>query len=271
MEKMKTQPYFGMSTHKYRTPSFHLLDLRMERKAFAPAHFHDRTHFCWVLQGCYSEKIGRRVFERLPFDVMYHPAGVSHSGTNLTGTRCLVVELTNKVVSQLQVNRSLFENPCHFRGAEINELVVRLYEEVQRPRVCSDLVVEALILEMLVFVARHNDSKDSPHIPNWLRELKDSIDSEFLTAPSLACLSETIGRNPSHVARVFRQHVGMSIGEYVRNLKVELAKKQLNGSDMPLSKIAKACGFSDSAHFSNVFRKTTGITPRQYRVGGHSD
>jgi transcriptional regulator GlxA family with amidase domain len=46
---------------------------------------------------------------------------------------------------------------------------------------------------------------------------------------------------------------------------VDLAKKQLRETDSALAQIAFEAGFADHAHFSNVFRRHTGLTPLNYR------
>jgi len=56
----------------------------------------------------------------------------------------------------------------------------------------------------------------------------------------------------------------MTLGEYVRTLRIEEAARLLE-QDMPLSAIALVVGFYDQAHFSNAFKTVTGFTPSSYR------
>jgi AraC-like DNA-binding protein len=64
---------------------------------------------------------------------------------------------------------------------------------------------------------------------------------------------------------VFRQHQGVTIGAYLRELRIEAARRQLSSSEQSLSEIAANAGFSDQSHFSRLFRAATGHTPAAYR------
>jgi AraC family transcriptional regulator len=55
------------------------------------------------------------------------------------------------------------------------------------------------------------------------------------------------------------------VGEYLRRLRIDRAAEQLVWGDLPLAEIAIAAGFSDQSHFSNVFRRRTGISPSAFR------
>jgi AraC family transcriptional regulator len=86
--------------------------------------------------------------------------------------------------------------------------------------------------------------------------------SESLT---LAGVAASVGVHPVHLARVFRQHYRCTIGEYVRQVRIEFASRELSVSDAPLAEIAFTSGFSDQSHFSKTFKRLTGQTPAQFR------
>ena len=66
-------------------------------------------------------------------------------------------------------------------------------------------------------------------------------------------------------AREFRRYYHCTLGEYLRQLRIETACGELSNSEEPLSVIAANAGFYDQSHFSNTFRRYTGMTPTQYR------
>jgi AraC family transcriptional regulator len=85
----------------------------------------------------------------------------------------------------------------------------------------------------------------------------------------IATLADDIGVHPVHLARVFRAHYGMSIGTYLRGLRLDWAACQLP-TNTPLSEIAAGAGFVDQSHFTRAFRIHTGLTPGQYRAACRS-
>jgi AraC-like DNA-binding protein len=73
------------------------------------------------------------------------------------------------------------------------------------------------------------------------------------------------GFSESHFAHLMSKVFCQSFREVLTDIRVDRAKKLLRTTQGPLSEIALDCGFSDQSHFSRVFSKTTGTSPRGYR------
>jgi len=67
------------------------------------------------------------------------------------------------------------------------------------------------------------------------------------------------------VARVFRRHHGLSMGGYLRRLKVESACASLARPGASLADVAAGLGFTDQSHFTRTFKAATGLTPGRFR------
>jgi AraC-like DNA-binding protein len=78
-------------------------------------------------------------------------------------------------------------------------------------------------------------------------------------------LSAVAGLSRSYFSHAFRRSLGRSPHAHIVRLRVDRAMTLMRDSDVPLSEIALAVGFSDQAHFSNTFRRATGMTPTQWR------
>lgn len=77
-------------------------------------------------------------------------------------------------------------------------------------------------------------------------------------------LANLVHLSPYHFGRLFKQTIGLSPYQYLLQLRIEFAKKLIIERAGPLADIAYQLNFSDQAHFSNAFRKATGISPRKY-------
>ncbi|WP_177245616.1 helix-turn-helix domain-containing protein [Paenibacillus sp. BC26] len=66
---------------------------------------------------------------------------------------------------------------------------------------------------------------------------------------------------------VFRETFGVSPYHYFLTLRLKHAKELLRTSMLTMHEIADYCGFTDNHHFANTFKRTTGLTPGQYRAG----
>ena len=78
-------------------------------------------------------------------------------------------------------------------------------------------------------------------------------------------LAREIGLHPSYLSRLFREQMHCTLHEYILKEKVESAKQMLQFSDRSFADIANLLAFSSQSHFTQVFSKFIGMTPRQYR------
>ncbi|HEX5049016.1 MAG TPA: AraC family transcriptional regulator [Gammaproteobacteria bacterium] len=78
-------------------------------------------------------------------------------------------------------------------------------------------------------------------------------------------LAALVRLNPCYFSRVFRESFGEPPLRYVTRLRIERAQRLMLSSVVPLSQIALDCGFADQAHFSRLFRRMAGDTPRAWR------
>jgi transcriptional regulator GlxA family with amidase domain len=68
-----------------------------------------------------------------------------------------------------------------------------------------------------------------------------------------------------HFVRAFKRSEGVTPHDYLVQCRVRRAQELMTGTDLPLSEIAVACGFSDQSHYTRQFRARVGITPSRYR------
>jgi len=68
----------------------------------------------------------------------------------------------------------------------------------------------------------------------------------------------------TYISKLFYKETGITICRFIINLKMEYAKELLDDG-YTLDDIAYKLGYNDAAHLSKIFKKTTGLTPREYR------
>lgn len=110
------------------------------------------------------------------------------------------------------------------------------------------------------------DSRTRPQeYPEELRRLLVHIDRGFHLGPTVKSLAQLIGRSRSHVLKLFRQHLGVPAKEYVVQRQLKEARELLLSSTMPVAEVGSKVGQSDPYHFSKLFRRHVGLSPRAYR------
>jgi two-component system, response regulator YesN len=101
--------------------------------------------------------------------------------------------------------------------------------------------------------------------PSIIKEAVTSIRFNIDQPVSLNALAERLGVNPSHLSRTFKQALGMTLTDYINQLRIEEAKYLLDHSDDSVTAIASQVGYNDANYFSKVFRKWERVTPHDYR------
>jgi AraC family transcriptional regulator len=102
-------------------------------------------------------------------------------------------------------------------------------------------------------------------VAQWLDKVKEIIHSQYAEPLRLSQIAKAVNVHPVHLARTFRNHHNCTIGEYVRQLRIEFACRQLSTSETSLAEIALQAGFASQSHFSTAFKLHTGMTPVRYR------
>ncbi|MDR0896433.1 MAG: PocR ligand-binding domain-containing protein [Oscillospiraceae bacterium] len=82
---------------------------------------------------------------------------------------------------------------------------------------------------------------------------------------TLETVAAEAGLSPAYFSTLFKQVSGVSFRAYLNQVRVEESKRLLSATDYPLVDIAMAMGFTDQSYYSKVFKKYTGLTPKQYR------
>jgi transcriptional regulator GlxA family with amidase domain len=75
------------------------------------------------------------------------------------------------------------------------------------------------------------------------------------------------GYSQTHVSRLFAQHMGKTIAEHLRDLRMAYAQDLLVHSTLPVAEIGRTIGYTDQSNFGRAFKAAVGVPPRHYRHG----
>lgn len=141
-----------------------------------------------------------------------------------------------------------------------------------REKAISELYIKSLnsIYDMLAFIRFIlNFQFDSDHVDVYYETSVDNI-KEYICENlekdlSRNELAERVFLNPEYLSKLFKKKTGVSLSTYITNEKINVSKGLLIKSDMSVSIIASKVGYSNFSHFSQVFKKQTGLTPVEFR------
>jgi LacI family transcriptional regulator len=97
--------------------------------------------------------------------------------------------------------------------------------------------------------------------------------ARHLSDPDLSVkrVVDEIGHSRMHLYRCFHKHVDMSVAAYMKQERLNAAKKLLVETSRPINVIARECGYSSSLILSRTLKRDAGITPRTYRQKHQAD
>ena len=91
------------------------------------------------------------------------------------------------------------------------------------------------------------------------------ISQNFASSITLKDVADHVHLNPAYFSTIFKQSTGSSFKEYLNMVRIEESKRLLTNTNYSVIDISVATGFEDQSYFSKVFKKYTGLTPKQYR------
>jgi AraC family transcriptional regulator len=265
---MKLAPGFflGIGVKTRAISGFTLTEYRYRAGTLLGRHSHEQAYFSFVLGGSYVERCLSKPVECRGGTTLYHPAGEDHSDTfGNCGGHLFSLEIAPEWTKKLRGYELKTEEPLTLTASRVSALSWRAYRAFSDPHPRSDLILEAAAMELLYQLPWKRSPALEAQMPPWLRQAVEILHAEFRSPFSLATVARRVGTHPVHLARTFRRHYGMTMGEYARRLRISCAAEALCETENSLSAIAAQAGFADQSHLGRIFKATTGMTPLQFR------
>jgi AraC family L-rhamnose operon transcriptional activator RhaR len=163
-------------------------------------------------------------------------------------------------------------------SASIKPTLNMLTEEVSRTAAGCTMAVDALALKLLLETARCLTEGAVPievidPLPHSerdaiaktaLRYLRDNFSRQI----EVRDVAAQVHLSERHLSRLFREITGVTVLEYLTNLRIEMASQLLLDKEIPIKQIARSVGYPDSHYFTTLFGKRTGMTPNVFRSSG---
>ncbi len=110
------------------------------------------------------------------------------------------------------------------------------------------------------------DLQCGEHGRKLIRSARQYILEHIHTRITTEELAQALGRNRSYLCACFKEETGMTVNDYITQIKMDEAKRLLRYSQKPLRAVAEQLGYSTQSYFQNVFKKVIGMTPLDYRM-----
>jgi AraC-like DNA-binding protein len=101
---------------------------------------------------------------------------------------------------------------------------------------------------------------------DWLDRVLEILRERFCEPLTMAQVAREVGVHRVYLSAAFRKRYGCTARDFVRALRIDLARERFLHSEDTLRRIASACGFYDQGAFTKTFKQETGLTPGAYRL-----
>jgi len=137
----------------------------------------------------------------------------------------------------------------------------RRYREVSLNRYLCSAILSEVALQGQVYPAYGNKIIKE----QLYQDICDYVSWHLTENLKVSQVANYFGYNEKYLTTFFKQRAGISLKQYILQIKMERAKADLSETTEPVSQIAFRLGFADAHNFSNAFRKVTGLSPSEYR------
>jgi AraC family transcriptional regulator, arabinose operon regulatory protein len=162
------------------------------------------------------------------------------------------------------------DTAMHLSDADIVERpLLEMYDELTRQAEPDAMIVRNSLDTMLRQIAREVRARPpgKRQIPAGILAARHLIESAYERALPLAELAKASGLAVSYFCELFREHLGASPHEYLRQHRMHQAAYLLRDRNLLVKHVAQRVGYSDHRSFSTVFRAHFGVSPSEFRVG----
>lgn len=243
-------------------------------------HYHNWYEIFIVLSG----KCGFSVYDKF-YDVaagnaiLFQP-GVFHYYTSDVGCEYLIIEVTAGYISRFFSSDAANLLLGCFNSIRIN-LNDNELEECIRFAVVADNESEASISDRLLAIGnilnifnKADKRQGNEHLTTnakrkstieKLNYISNHIAENYKDINSVTELAKMCYVSKSHLCRIFKQELGVSVSSYINNLKINAARELLLTTQMSVLDIAVECGFNSPQYFHKIFKSQLGCSPKEYR------
>lgn len=260
---------FNISLNRYKRAYYNMSEL----------HYHKHYEILLVFE---NERVLLTTGDKAPLNknnILLMPPFILHrtiSGDKPFQRNYLInftSDLADKIKSVINIDVRLLFNTSNFThtlsdesSAFIYELTSEMYKEKQKGGIVGEalafLHLCRLLIELYSLTPRKSDSfKYNKTLSDIIYYFEEHY-SEDITAD---LISDKFAISRYSLPRLFKKHTGVTMVQYLNNIRISKAKQLLENGNHSITKIASLTGYNSSSAFALVFKKIMGISPQNYR------
>lgn len=156
------------------------------------------------------------------------------------------------------------------RQTIIETLLQHMFAESSQSDTYSAPLLSIQLSELLLQLKRnglfvYEKLKEKAPIGEDIEAVMEYINLNYHLPITLVEIAQKANLSPTYLSKKFRRITGVTFKEYLNYIRIRRASQALLTTDDSITQIAADCGFNGSNYFKDIFRKTTGFSPREFR------
>ena len=189
-------------------------------------------------------------------------AGLLSSGVRIS---------TDTPLTQVIITEAVFTSLCTraaIEGGMSPEMAYSLGDSYIQTMSSSKSLTELQNLGHMMyeeFINRVHHLRTANNYSAQIKACRDYIELHPEDDLSIELLADKVGYSPYYLSRKFKNETGGTINDYIKQVRIEKARNLLSYTSNSIASIAEELHFCSGSHFSDTFRKMTGMLPLEYR------
>jgi AraC-like DNA-binding protein len=224
-------------------------------------------HYMYVIRGKGWIRIADKTFAFAPGQMYLTGPGVTHAFDHDLQDPLVTVELKFQILdAALDEKMRSMPFALDARKNAVGQRVWDMWQEKDKGNLMYQQVLAAQAYELMCLLQRlaveqqWEDPKARASLEPALRYMRAHLGQPI----TLTELADAVHLDRVYFAKKFKKVMGLAPMEYLRNARIEQAKEWMVVTDKSITQIAEELGFQTLQHFSAVFLKATGLSPRKY-------
>lgn len=231
-----------------------------ERKTYTDYHCHPNFELVYYISGEGTTALGRETYCYKPGVFTISKPGVMHNEYRDSETEIIFIGFYCDHNS-VYLENGLYED----KDGTVYRIVAAMLEEMSGRNNLFDLAIHGLLCQMIAAASRLSGRMVRQEVSDKVRYAKNYLEQYCSEKVDLKRLAANLGYSYEHFRHFFKSSTGYSPSQYLIRNRIKKAKRLLTETGSSVTYIGLECGFSNTAQFSMMFRRDTGLAPKAYR------
>ena len=241
-----------------------------------PPHWHEEFEIIRVLAGEVLFYLNNEPKKLGCGEIIIIPGGTLHRAIPYSAIyECVVFNLSmlkkrsssiiSNYVNPFSNGDVTVASPLCEKNTPLYDAANEILKTISSPEEFYELKIYGLLYQLIFELYKNGVSTDNKKTGEnrgrkTILTLLTCVEENFGESLTLEKLSELTGFNKRYICRIFKEYTSQCLTDYINDLKIDLAKHELQYTDNSITKVAYDAGFNDSGYFTKIFKKSTGIT-----------